>query len=83
MGGKKKKEIPLKELQKHNKPNDCWIAVEGSVYDITKYLSLHPAGAQVCIDVSGRDCTKEFDKAEHSDSAKDTMARYEIGVMKK
>jgi cytochrome b involved in lipid metabolism len=32
--------IPLSELEKHATEDDCWIAIQGKVYDITRYISL-------------------------------------------
>ncbi|MGV8087116.1 MAG: cytochrome b5 domain-containing protein [Candidatus Woesearchaeota archaeon] len=37
--------ISLSELQKHNTESDCWIAYEGTVYDVTSFLPMHPGGS--------------------------------------
>jgi len=37
--------IPLTELSKHNSKDDCWIAYNGKVYDITSYLPRHPGSS--------------------------------------
>ena len=34
--------ITLDELEQHNKEDDLWIAVDGKVYDMTKYHKVHP-----------------------------------------
>jgi len=31
------KEIPLVELEQHNEPQDCWLAIHGFVWDLTEY----------------------------------------------
>lgn len=40
------------ELAAHNSADDCWIAYEGSVFDVTDWLTKHPGGsaaiAQYC-----------------------------------
>jgi len=36
-----KSTISLSELQKHNTESDCWIAYEGTVYDITDLLPVY------------------------------------------
>lgn len=30
------------EVEKHNKREDCWIIVDGGVYDVTNYVDEHP-----------------------------------------
>ena len=32
------------EIARHNKPNDCWVVVEGVVLDVTSFLPDHPGG---------------------------------------
>lgn len=36
------KGITIQEVAKHNKPNDCWIIIQGKVYDVTSFLKEHP-----------------------------------------
>eukprot|EP01083_Nonionella_stella_P179266 635934_1 len=54
------KTISLPELAKHQQENDCWVAVEGRVYDVTKFLSDHPGGKKVLLKECGKDATKKF-----------------------
>lgn len=28
--------IPYSEVQKHDSPDDCWVVIEGKVYDLTE-----------------------------------------------
>lgn len=32
-------------LQKHNTPEDCWLLVNGVVWDFTEFAPNHPGGA--------------------------------------
>ena len=62
LGGKPPAPVPRSELAKHRGQYDCWIALRGKVYNITKYLPYHPGGVPELMRVAGRDGTKEFEK---------------------
>lgn len=53
--------ITWEELQKHNKPEDAWICIEGKVYDVTKYAPIHPGGKKINLGF-GKDGTELFKK---------------------
>lgn len=36
--------ISYEELAKHNKVDDCWLAIRGKVFNVTKYMEFHPGG---------------------------------------
>ena len=48
------------ELRAHSTPSDAWVAIAGDVYDVTRFLALHPGGETVLLPVLGRDATDEF-----------------------
>lgn len=43
--GQNSGKISLSELSKHNSQQDCWVAYDGKVYDITSFLPRHPGSA--------------------------------------
>lgn len=53
-------EIPVKEVMSHNKINDCWIVLNGEVYDISSFIEKHPGGADRLLEVAGKDATTKF-----------------------
>jgi cytochrome b involved in lipid metabolism len=52
--------ITLAELSTHTLATDCWIAIDGRVFDVTKWLTCHPGGAMCLMSVAGRDVTDIF-----------------------
>eukprot|EP00937_MAST-01D_sp_MAST-1D-sp2_P005833 g5833.t1 len=53
--------ITAEELKKHKSADDCWLAINGKVYDVTKFLPDHPGGKKAPLMVSGGDATEEFE----------------------
>lgn len=65
------KQFTRQEIEKHNKDNDCWIVVNGKVYDATSVLSWHPGGKAPIMAHAGKvhaDTTDEFESI-HDDYA--------------
>lgn len=46
--------ISRSELSQHNRPDDCWIALHGRVYDVTAFLKEHPGGVEVITCLAGK-----------------------------
>lgn len=57
----------------------CIIVINNNVYDITKYLRLHPGGEEILMNVNGQDVTTEFNDIGHSSSAKKMLEKFKIG----
>lgn len=49
------------ELATHNTKEDCWVAMDGKVYDVTSWLPKHPGGQDVLLLSAGRDVTNLFE----------------------
>lgn len=57
------KEFTRAEIEKHDSQQDCWIVVDGRVYDATSVLDWHPGGAAAVMTHAGRvhqETTTEF-----------------------
>ncbi|KRX03942.1 Cytochrome b5-like heme/steroid binding domain [Pseudocohnilembus persalinus] len=69
----------LDDVAVHNKEDDCWLAIDGLVYDVTKFLNFHPAGKQVILTYAGKDATQIF----HYFHAKIVLTKYKKFVIGK
>lgn len=52
--------FPVSEVMKHNTMDDCWIAIDGHVYDVSKFLAQHPGGAARILRFAGSDASSAF-----------------------
>eukprot|EP00897_Mesotaenium_endlicherianum_P009156 jgi/Mesen1/8269/ME000448S07420 len=84
MGEEVKSEVVAKiytldEVAKHNTAQDCWLIIDGKVYDVTRFLDEHPGGDEVMLSVTGIDATDDFEDVGHSTGARMQLADYLIG----
>jgi cytochrome b involved in lipid metabolism len=52
----------IDEVQQHASADDCWIVLQGKVYDITPYIPFHPGGKYQILRAKGKDATELFMK---------------------
>ncbi len=77
----------IAEIAEHNTETDCWLLIDGKVYDTTDYIISHPGGTAM-LQGCGTDATKLFrtrpmgSGTPHSDNAKDLLKDYYIGDLK-
>lgn len=45
------------EVSEHKRSNDCWIIIEGRVYDVSGWLDKHPGGKRIIRHYAGEDAT--------------------------
>lgn len=50
----------LAEVAQHDTAGDCWAAVDGGVYDLTRWIGVHPGGQHRILDLCGTDATQKF-----------------------
>lgn len=78
----------LDDVSGHDKKEDCWLAIEGKVYDVTEFIasSRHP-GRDAILQGCGKDATELFNtrpmgsKTPHSNQARGMLGGFEIGVL--
>ncbi|KAL3367744.1 hypothetical protein AABB24_008881 [Solanum stoloniferum] len=73
--------VTMEEAAEHNTKDDCWVVIDGKVYDVSSYLDEHPGGDDVLLGVTGQDATDEFEDAGHSKSARELMEKFFIGEL--
>lgn len=79
------KAISPAELAKHVLPENCWMAIRGSVYDLTAYLPEHPSRPDLIQPWCGTDATQAYNTKSkgrpHSSYADELLAKYRIGAV--
>jgi cytochrome b involved in lipid metabolism len=74
-----KRAMTMKEVSKHNKPDDMWMVLHGKVYDVTKFLEDHPGGTDIMIENAGTDVTNQFEEMSHTKEARRQATQFHIG----
>ncbi|XP_071686166.1 cytochrome b5 [Rutidosis leptorrhynchoides] len=77
------KQFVFDDVSKHNKTKDCWLIIDGKVYDVTPFMEDHPGGDEVLLAATGKDATDDFEDVGHSDDARELMHKYLIGKVDK
>jgi len=89
--GKKSAEAPVdtskltpvsaEELAKHTSKTNLWIAIEGLVYDVTKWQEDHPGGDEILQEHGGKDASEDFEDVGHSKDARKEMKKFLVGKL--
>ncbi len=83
-----KKGIPMETVAAHASADDCWMVINNNVYSVADYIASHPGGKAI-LEGCGKDATELFEtrpmgsKTPHSDKAREIMAKYYIGDLKR
>ncbi|KAL3484823.1 cytochrome b5-like heme/steroid binding domain-containing protein [Aspergillus germanicus] len=72
----------FEELVLHNKDGDMWLAIDGTVYDLTKFSEEHPGGKKILLGVAGTDASKKYRKYHGDNILKRYAYEYKIGTLK-
>jgi len=75
----------LSEIALHNTTASCWLLISARVYDVSTYLTRHPAGTRTITPWCGKESTVAFATEDgtgtHSSRAYGDLAEYEIGLL--
>mmetsp|Transcript_119522 Transcript_119522/g.381381 ORF Transcript_119522/g.381381 Transcript_119522/m.381381 type:complete len:971 (-) Transcript_119522:34-2946(-) len=62
-------------------PGVVLVEVDGIVYDVSKFIGVHPGGAETLQRFAGRDATEAFHRVRHSSKAKVKMQKMTVGAV--
>lgn len=81
--GSPQKQFTREEIEKHDTENDCWIVVDGKVYDATSVLKWHPGGKAAISGHAGKVHQQTSDEfaSIHDDFAYQKLKECAIGVV--
>ena len=74
------------EVALHTTPErGQWLTVNGTVYDMTEFLALHPGGPRIIVENLGMDATREYEAVLHHENSEidATLAMYKIGSIRR
>jgi hypothetical protein len=76
--------MTMAEVARHDTAGDCWMVVEGVVYDVTAWIPAHPGGAGITRGC-GKDATWYWQHRQgdegHSDMAAQVLQAYRLGAL--
>jgi cytochrome b involved in lipid metabolism len=77
--------ISAEELAGHAAPDDCWMAIDGVVYDFSEYIPQHPAPPVVMTSWCGKEASEAYHTKgygrDHSPAADAMLPAYRVGVL--
>ena len=73
--------ISSEELLMNKSPASCWVAIDGVVYDVTKFLNVHPGGAKVILDSTAKDATEDFYTFHKKEVLVKYGPKFRVGVL--
>ena len=72
----------MEEVAQHSSKGDCWVVVQGGVYDVTNFLTTHPGGAAILAAQGGKDVTDFFTELHRPQVLEEVAAQYKIGIVR-
>jgi len=61
------RKITMQEVERHNTPGDCWVVINGKVYDLSDFHKKHPGGSKIITDNAGKDVSQLFNPVHPKD----------------
>eukprot|EP00694_Reclinomonas_americana_P006638 EC797059.1.p1 GENE.EC797059.1~~EC797059.1.p1 ORF type:complete len:158 (+),score=52.84 EC797059.1:41-475(+) len=76
------REISRLEVAEHWKDDDCWLIIEGKVFNVTKFLADHPGGGELPVEGGRWRCHRGLPHVAHSSNARTQMESFLVGTAK-
>ena len=54
------RKISMQEVERHHSPEDCWVVINGKVYDLSRFQKTHPGGSEIITSNAGKDVSNLF-----------------------
>ena len=61
------RKITMQEVERHNTPDDCWVVINGKVYDLSLFQKEHPGGSEIITKNAGKDVSNLFNPVHPKD----------------
>lgn len=79
------KRFTLADVTQHAKEEDCWMAINGKVYDLSAYIPEHPSRPTIILPWCGKEASEAYRTKmkgkPHSAMANELLEIYEIGEL--
>lgn len=75
----------LVEVARHHEAEDCWMAIDGAIYNLTAYLPQHPSNPAIILQWCGKEATEAYQTKTkgrpHSSDADQLLSTFRIGKL--
>ena len=61
------RKISMQEVERHNTSDDCWVVINGKVYDLSTFQATHPGGSEIITGNAGKDVSNLFNDVHPKD----------------
>lgn len=61
------RKITMQEVERHKTPDDCWVVINGKVYDLSNFQKGHPGGSEIITEHAGKDVSNLFNAVHPKD----------------
>ncbi|OJI81726.1 hypothetical protein ASPTUDRAFT_45008 [Aspergillus tubingensis CBS 134.48] len=60
-------QISVSEVAQHCSPSDCWVVINGDVWDLSKFAPKHPGGCDAILRYAGQDASQAYNEVHAPD----------------